>query len=153
MLQKKRPSGRRGLALAVTLAVCASTACSDAILPELTTWEGQLAPLTPADRTSGSVGALASGGRTETSIQILGGQPGRSYGWRIATGSCASLGDVVGGSAVYPVLTPGEDGMATGETILSRQLAADATHAAWLYLQGPGGTETPVACGALVRKR
>ena len=153
MLPKTKRAGRRGVAGSLMIVVCALAACSDAILPEITTWEGQLTPLTPQDRASGSVAAVANSGQTQTSIQILGGQPGRSYAWRITTGSCAAPGDVVGGLAVYPVLTPGEEGTASAETILSRQLASDGSHAAWLYVQGPGGGETRVACGALVRKR
>jgi hypothetical protein len=126
-----------------------SWGCSDITLPQRTAWEGELQSLPPA-QVGGSVAVLSQSGRSETSILITGAQREATYAWRIRTGSCEAGGDVVGGVAIYPTLSPDASGQAEGETILSRQLDRDGTYATWVF-QVLEDAEEPAACGSLAR--
>jgi hypothetical protein len=128
-------------------------ACSDAVLPQVTTWEADLRPSSPSSRLLASVGAISQPGRAEVSIQMGGGDTGRSYSWRIVGGSCEGPGDTVGGQAVYPVLQADAQGGATDETVLSRELAPEGSYAALLFRLDPDGGEIRAACGEMERTR
>ncbi len=142
----------RGLSLALAGVLCLS-ACSDAVLPLLTAWQAELKPVSPVQRVTGQVAVLSQPGRSETTIQITGADEGVTYAWRILTGTCGSQGDVVGGRASYPQLLAGADGVATGETVLSRELNPEGEYAAWMFRLVAGGGETAAACGVLRRSR
>lgn len=151
---KSTGSGRRrGVVGAAVLLLAAGAACSDAVLPQITTWEGDLRPIGPSQRASASLAVLSQSGRAGVSIQMVGGDPDVTYAWRIVDGSCQAPGEVVGGRAVYPALETGAQGSASGETVLSRELDPEGSYAGWLYRVGSGGTETVAACGALQRRR
>ncbi|HSW31035.1 MAG TPA: hypothetical protein VLH75_16240 [Longimicrobiales bacterium] len=137
---------------ALVLAALAA-ACTDAVLPVLTTWQATLQPTSPAQRVLGEVAVLSQSGRAETSIKIFRSDPGVTYAWRILTGACGVQGDAVAGRAVYPQLEAGSDGVAEGRTTLSRELDAEGSYAAWLFQRGAGGTESVAACGVLQRQR
>ncbi|MDP2958646.1 MAG: hypothetical protein Q8N53_19635, partial [Longimicrobiales bacterium] len=122
----------RSLALALVGGL-GPAACSDAVLPLVTAWQANLQPVSPAQRVSGQVGVLSQAGRSAPSISITRADEGVTYSWRILTGTCGSKGDVVGGRASYPQLKPGADGVATGETTLSRELNPEGEYAAWLF--------------------
>ncbi len=152
-LRDRRPKRVvRGVALALGGGLCLA-ACSDAVLPLVTTWQASLQPVSPAQRVSGQVGVLSQPGRSETTIQITGADEGVTYAWRILTGTCGSQGDVVGGRASYPQLQAGADGLAAGETTLSRELNPEGEYASWLFRLLAGGGETAAACGVLRRSR
>jgi len=128
-------------------------ACSDAVLPQLTTWQASLQPVSPVQRVMGEVAVLSQSGRADTSIKISRSDPGVLYAWRILTGSCAAQGDAVAGRAVFPELEAGADGVAEGRTTLSRELDPEGSYAAWLFRIAAGGSESAAACGALRRQR
>lgn len=153
-LRDRRPRRlvRSSLALALVGGL-GPAACSDAVLPLVTTWQASLQPVSPAQRVSGQVGVLSQPGRSETTIQITGADEGVTYAWRILTGTCGSQGDVVGGRASYPQLHAGADGVATGETVLSRELNPEGEYAAWTFRLVAGGAEIDAACGVLRRSR
>ena len=139
------------LRAAAVFGVLAAPACSDAILPQLTTWEGSIEPMRPG-APRGSLAALSQAGRTNTSLQLTLGQAGTTYAWRIQSGSCTEPGETVGGRAAYPTMVPGPDGSATDDTSLSRELSPDGTYAGWIYVVS-GEEETAVSCGDLLRTR
>ena len=152
LLDSRPPRALRGLAAALVGGLCL-VACSDAVLPLLSTWQADLQPVSPAQRVSGQVGVLSQAGRSATTIQITRADEGVAYAWRILTGSCGSRGDVVGGRAAYPQLQVGADGVASGETVLSRELNPEGEYAAWLFRLAAGGGEADAACGLLRRSR
>lgn len=116
----------------------------------MTTWEATLRSRLPA-RVSGTVAAVAQGGRTQASARIEGGDAQATYGWRIRVGGCDTEGDPVGGQGLYGELVTGLSGSATADANLTSQLDADGRYAAWVHLALPGGGETVVACGELER--
>lgn len=135
---------------AAAILLAAAGACSDATEPEQSVWQGELQPLPPAT-VGGSVAVASRFGRSETSILIKDALPGTTYNWRIRAGSCTAAGDVVGGGAVYPALSPGGSGEAGAETTLSRQLDPQETYAAWVFDGTDGDPGEPAACGQLLR--
>lgn len=143
---------RRALGALLAMGVVGGLACSDAVLPLTTTWEGTLSPLSPSDRVSASVGVLSQAGRARISIQMSGGAEGRTYAWRVREGSCEAPGATVGGEAQYPRLEPNANGITTGETVLSRELNPEGAYAGWIF-RVTGTDEVAAACGGLVRGR
>ena len=133
----------------IMAALCLS-GCSDIVAPTRSGWEGELEPVPPAE-VRGSVAVISQSGRSETSILITNAVPGETYSWRIRSGSCDTSGDVVGGAAVYPPLSPDDTGEAEGQTTLSRELEPGNTYAALVFLSPAVGDAELVACGELAR--
>jgi hypothetical protein len=125
--------------------------CRDVVGLQDTAWEGELQPLGPA-QLHGSVAVVSGRGRAQTSIQILDAEPDATYAWQIRSGSCQDAGDVMGGSAVYPVLVPDPTGTAESGAVLSSELDPEGSFAAWVFPISDTDDE-PSACGAIVRLR
>jgi hypothetical protein len=126
--------------------------CRDISGPQDTAWEGELQPLGLA-QVRGSAAVVSGRGRAQTSIQILDAEPDATYGWHIRSGSCQDAGDVIGGSAVYPVLVPDQTGTAESDAVLSSELDPEGSFAAWVFLSVSDTQDEPNACGAIVRLR
>jgi hypothetical protein len=97
----------------------------------------------------GDVVVLSQSGRADASITISRSEPGATYSWRILSGSCSSQGATFVGRAVFPQLTAGSDGVASGQASLSRELDPGGAYAAWLFQLAAGGAESVAACGVL----
>lgn len=143
-------TARRVLGPGLVVVLGTLSGCAEAITNPATAWEGVLQPVLPAV-VHGSVAVLSETGRSEASILIRDGKPGASYRWRIRRGSCEIAGDIVGGRAQYPVLSPGPSGEAGADASLSRMLDRDGEYAGWVQLEFVAGQEEEVACGELVR--
>lgn len=139
------------LAAGLIMAPGALNGCSATVTGPTIAWEGALEPVRPAV-VHGSVAVLSGSGRSEASISIIDGEPGVSYRWRIHSGSCQAAGDVVGGRAAYPVLSPGSSGQAGADASLSAALDPDREYAAWVLLDADDGHEEDMACGELLRR-
>lgn len=137
-----------GVAAAFFAAACLA-GCADAVLPRLTTWQASLQPMSPAQRVVGDVVVLSQSGRADASITISRSGPGAAYSWRLLVGSCGAQGAAIVGRAVFPQLTAGADGIASGQASLSRELDPDGAYAAWLFQVATGGAESAAACGVL----
>ena len=128
--------------LMVVLAACQSTTA-----PVITTWSGDLTP-EPPHFVSGRVAAVTQFGRTQISLQMEEGEPGLDYRWRVNAGTCQQEGEIQGGPASYPPLTPSEPGTASGETTVAEIFRSGDAYAARIFLEN-GGSEEIVACGEL----
>ncbi len=140
MIRRTRP----GLSLLLLAA-----GCSSGTGPEATLWEATLAPVAPAT-VSGVAAAVAQARLTRVSVEIREAVAGESYGWRLAKGTCAAEGVVVGGLALYPALTPGVSRVAGAEAVVPGQLDPGGAHAVRIVHAGATGASQVVACGALV---
>ena len=120
--------------------------CAGTVDLSQTAWQGDLQ--SSPGGLSGSVAAVSSS-YTETSIQISRALAGESYFWRINAGDCQNEGGIVGGTAVYPKLVPGESGVAGAEAALSQPLHDGGAYAARVVQQRPDGGEIRIACGVL----
>ncbi len=135
-------------ALAPSLAILGLAACSSAIEPQSTKWEGTLEAVHGASLL-GQAAAVSEFGSTRTSIAIQIAEPGVRLGWRIEEGICPGPGTLQGGTASYPFLDPGESGSASAETVISSVLKADRQYSVRVFLfSGEDDGET-VACGNL----
>lgn len=123
--------------------------CSSGTGPDATLWEATLAPVAPAT-VSGVAAAVAQARVTRVSVEIRQALAGESYGWRMAEGTCAAEGAVVGGVALYPALAPGASRVASAEAVVPGQLDAGGAYAVRIFNPGATGGSQVVACGALV---
>jgi hypothetical protein len=121
-------------------------------VPLLTTWEAEVEPVRTAG-VRGSLAVVSQSGRATISIQLVRGEAGVTYSWRLESGTCPDGGEVVGGRAVYPPLTPGLEGSADGDTVVSRELDPEGSYVARVFriLQSSG--EDLEGCGELRRTR
>jgi len=136
--------------IGVFLSLVAATllsGCSSSTAPVITTWEGDLAPEPPAVL-GGRVAAVTQFGRTQISIRIEEGEPGVTYGWRVNAGTCEAEGEIQGGVASYPLLSPGETGTASGETTVAEIFRSGDSYAARVY-RSTGTGELVEVCGPL----
>ena len=123
--------------------------CSSGTGPDATLWEATLTPVAPAT-ISGVAAAVAQARLTRVSVEIRQAVAGESYGWRVAQGTCAAEGAVVGGLALYPALAPGSSRVAGADAVVPGQLDSGGAYAVRiLHPAGTGGSQV-VACGALV---
>jgi len=119
--------------------------CSSSTGPLLTRWEAHLLPVFPAT-VEGQAAAVTQFGRTEASVQIGEAEPETEYGWRINAGTCEEEGEMQGGLASYPPMTPGPGGTATSDAVLAEVFRAKDSFAVRVFLQESG---TVVSCGEL----
>jgi len=138
----KRCTGAASLLLAV------SAACSSGTEPQTTVWQATLAPVSGSAIT-GTAGAVTQSGRTAVTIQIRKATAGETYGWRIDSGTCSGTGQIQGGVALYPPLSPGGSGTATADAGLPGTFDPGSRYAARVFRSGAGGGEEVVACGDL----
>lgn len=142
----------RPYALAALALVSAMlTACSSSTSPSVTLWEGALAPVPPSS-VSGQAAAVSQFGGIQASIEIRQATPGTTYRWRLAQGTCAAPGRVVGGEALYPVMAVDEDRTAQRQTTLPGELSNGGSYVTLVLRVGEGDVEERVACGALVQR-
>jgi hypothetical protein len=132
---------RTGRTVARVWVGCALVAsCSSVTVPLLTTWEAEVEPVTLSGSRA-SVAVVSQAGRAATSIQLVRGEAGVTYSWRLESGVCPDGGVVVGGRAVYPQLTVGSQGSAEGETVLSRELDPRGRYVARVFRRPADGVE------------
>lgn len=122
--------------------------CSSPTEVSVLKWEGTLVP-TPLSIITGRAAAVTQFGRTETSILIEDAELGTTYGWRIDSGDCQGSGVIQGGPAQYPPLVPGEAGIVSGKTTLSKVFKAGEKYAARVFRSADDGPEEIMACGEL----
>jgi hypothetical protein len=134
--------------LAALVLLVASTGCSSSTEPGSGVWEATLSPV-PGSAITGTAGAVTQSGRTAATIQISKAAAGETYGWRIDSGSCSGTGQIQGGAALYPVLTPDGSGTASADAGLPGRLDPGSPYAARVYRTGAGSGEEVVACGDL----
>jgi hypothetical protein len=80
---------------------------------------------------------------TKASVSIKGGEPNASYSWHVHSGTCASMGAVLGAMSNYPSLKVGSDGSAMADAKISAPVGT-GSYALGIHK----GTETEtVACG------
>lgn len=139
---------RRRLAALSLLTLAAG--CSSGTEPSTTLWEATLSPLAPSTM-SGSAAAVAQAGRTRIEVEIRQAVAGESYRWRVSQGTCASEGALVGGAALYPVLTADPSRSARADAAVPGQLAEGGAYAVRVVRPGTPGGEQVMACGALLR--
>ena len=126
----------------------ASTGCSSSTEPVTTVWEGNLSSVAGSGIT-GTVGAVTQSGRTAVTIQIRKATAGETYGWRIDSGECSGTGQIQGGAALYPALTPDATGSASADAGLPGTFDSGGQYAARVFLTGSGAAGEVVACGDL----
>jgi len=136
---------RTGAAFFVLLV---SAACSSGTEPGATVWEATLSPALGSEIT-GTAAAVAQSGRTAATIQIRKATAGETYGWRIDSGTCSGTGQIQGGAALYPQLTPDGSGSASADAGLPGVLDPGTRYAARVFRTGAGSGEEVVACGDL----
>lgn len=134
------------LALAAALAGCSSSTA-----PSVTLWEGTLSPAAPGS-VSGQVAAVSQFGGIQVSLEIRLATPGATYRWRLAEGTCATPGRVIGGVALYPQLAVGEERTAQALTTVPGELGTGRSYVALVVRIAGGGAEEPAACGVLVER-
>ena len=140
------PDRLRTFATAILLLIPVA-ACSSGTEVAPTKWSGALTPVGGGTIT-GTVGAVSSAGRTEITVQIRKATPGATYGWRIDTGTCSGSGEIQGGAAQYPVLTPDPAGTASADAGIASLFSSGSQYAARVFA-ADGGSEDIVACGEL----
>lgn len=97
-------------------------ACSGVTTPQVTAWQADFSAGRTPDALGGSVAVLSQPDRLDASIQINNAPAGANLTWLLRNGSCQQPGDVVGGRAVYPALTPDSAGSASAEAIANATL-------------------------------
>lgn len=135
----------------LALSAALTAGCTSITTPEVTLWEGTLAPVPPSP-VAGQIAAVSQFGGIQVSVEIRLATPDEIYGWRLVEGTCAAPGRVIGGVALYPPLQVADGRTAEGQTTVPGSLSAGGSYAAVVVLALPGGGEEPVACGALVER-
>jgi hypothetical protein len=130
------------------LAATSAIGCSSGTDTESAVWTATLAPLS-GGLITGTAGAVTEAGRTAATIQIRKATAGETYGWRIDSGPCSGSGQIQGGAALYPELTPDGSGAASANAGLPGLLDAGMLYAARVFLVSTSGGEEIVACGDL----
>ena len=144
----------RALALLGVVALAACTASMedgdldvDPITDEIGDWSGELTPRSGSS-VRGSVAAESAVATTGVSVTIAGASPGARHPWHIHRGTCGSGGAIVGGADAYPVLTAGNDGIASASANLKVGLSEDGQYYVNIH-RSPSDLGTIVACGPL----
>lgn len=122
--------------------------CGTSTAPAVTTWQGTLTAVRPHDLIEGSVAVVSKFDRLDAGIHVDNAPTGQTLTWQIRSGSCDQPGDIVGGRAVYPALTPDSGGSADAEAFVDQTLRADGRYQASVF--DPNGTV--LACGSLLRQ-
>ncbi|MEJ2185337.1 MAG: hypothetical protein P8Z36_05305 [Gemmatimonadota bacterium] len=123
-------------------------ACTTSTAPAVTTWEATLAAVSPRDLLEGTVAVLSQHDRLNAGIQINNAPAAQNLTWQLRSGSCDQPGDIVGGRAVYPSLSPDSLGSASAQAIVDRTLSADGQYQASVL----NANSTVIACGELQRR-
>jgi hypothetical protein len=142
-----RSFGKRRTRGALALLVV-TAGCSSGTAPVTTVWEATLSPVSGSVVT-GTAGAVTQSGRTAATIQIRKATAGETYGWRIDSGTCSATGQIQGGAALYPPLSPDGSGTASADAGLPGAFDPGSHYAARVYRMGAGSGEEIVACGDL----
>lgn len=152
----------RNLCLAILCgAFLTLPACSlDVEGPEAILWEAQLSATAPETEPSltGSAAAIARETRTETGIEVVGGEVGDTWVWRIRRGTCQDPGATVEAVQEYPTLeaentaqpdAPGDIVAAADETVLDTSLDSGGDYHASVAAEATPGEI--LACGDFER--
>lgn len=135
--------------LLLALAAAPAGGCIDVTYEDPAAFSGTLVSTTPAG-VSGQVAAVSQFRNTEAGIDVKADGPG-VFGWQIRHGTCASPGEIVGGSGNYPDVTTGASGTGTVErSFISERLDRERQyHAVIVDVQT---RQTVLACGTLDRR-
>ncbi len=142
-------TGTRGWAATLVL-LLASAGCASSTEPGNAVWEATLSPVSES-AVAGTAGAVTQAGRTAATIQIRKATAGETYGWRIDSGACDGTGQIQGGAALYPLLTPDGSGTASAEAGLPGTFDAGGHYAARVFRMEAGAEGEIVACGDFQR--
>jgi hypothetical protein len=142
----------RLLLLGSVLLATGMASCSPTVLPTATLWSANLRQ-EGSGGIQGTLGVVSQNGSTRASMSLTFGQSGITYLWRIATGDCASEGEIVGGRAAYPPLVPGDSGGDAEYAVLAGELTSGGSYAARILEDTGNGSEQVAACSALVQTK
>lgn len=131
-------------------------ACNlDVAPPKQVLWEASLEAVDDSATTlSGSAAAVAREDDTEVGVEVIGGQEGDRWVWRLRRGSCDSPGEPIGSAGAYPVLeaeddpaTPDPLPVATGRILLAESLLSDAAY--FVRVAAEDSPDRTLLCGNL----
>lgn len=133
----------RSVGIAILLAGCANLDYDP-----ITRWRADVRPVAPAE-VSGQVAVQYDGGRGFEAAIALRGAVGTTYGWEVASGSCAAPGARVGGLAAYRDVTTEDEEVGDVATSINAPLSPQGRYHARIV--DPQNRTTVLACGDLLR--
>jgi hypothetical protein len=144
---------RIALALIPMLAACGAVMGSHAgsSVPDMHVaeeWKADLVGTGAAAGMKGDAKAVTDGTRSQVTLNLQGGAPGRSYPWHVHSGVCGATGAVVGPAGAYPLAVIGTDGKTTATAHLNFPLSKTGRY----YVNVHASTRsmaTIVACAPL----
>lgn len=122
-------------------------ACNAATGPAMTAWQGAFNTDRSPDAIGGDV-AVVSTNLLHASIQINNAPAGAILTWELRSGSCAQPGNILGGRAEYPAMSPGASGSAGAEAFVDATMRPDGRYEAAVL----DTTRSVLACADLVRQ-
>lgn len=141
---------RRFAALPIAMVSFAAAACDDdsSKPADPIEWSADLAGVGTFDDVEGTATVLSTSSAFEAAIEIASAPADTSFVWRVATGTCAQPGTIVGTANRYPALETAANGSAEAEANVTAALNRSGAYIVRVTADS-AATAPTVACGAL----